>query len=355
MGVCAGKERSQEQVEDVSKKDAEGTEGAQAAADPDAPPPKLTFCIVGARGLRDSDWMPGSGKPDCYCVVKVAGREEEVYRTKTLDNTLEPVWKEEAGLAEYEGEALEFSVWDQDATSSDKLGKVVLESGSFAEGFNGELMLEEAGKGIKAYLKVKVKMAGQEYLPGPPAEITMKLDKDPKKKHGLELDTRDGVSAYVTAVKAGPFETINKTAKACDQLMPGDFIMKVNGVEGTAQKILDELKTAKSVEMVVRRPVEICLTIDKKGAKKLVGVEFPKKAPGAALLITKIAEGPFQDWNAAHPEMEVRSGDRIVAIGPVHGKATTLQKKMNAANKFQVTIVRPASVEPESSWSWKFW
>ena len=117
---------------------------------------------------------------------------------------------------------------------------------------------------------------------------------------------RDGRSLCLRHRREGraPFETHNKTAKASDQLKPGDFILKVNGVEGEAQKIQVELKTAKSVEVVVRRAVEICLAIDKKDAKQLMGVEFPKQIPGAGLLITKITEGPLQDWNVARGHRE---------------------------------------------------
>jgi len=372
-GVCVSSESSKTAVEDVNqqstladgKTDAkpedqpEAKQEAEQEAQPETQPeaaavPKVTIAIVGARGLRNADWMPGSGKSDCFCTVSLLGKEEELYKTKVMNNTLTPVWNEETEVEVATGESLEFRVYDADVASRDFLGKVKLDSASFEKsGFNGELELEEAGKD-QAYLKLKVKMPGQEEFPkGPPTEITCKVDREtPTQSLGLDIDTADGVYEFVTLVKDGPFLKYNQTVKAADQVMAGDFIVKVNGVEGSSKALLEEFKkAASSVEVVIRRPQELRAAIEKPKASTALGLEFPKKLAGEALLITKVGAGPFQEWNEKNPGHEVCNGDRIVAVGDFRGKATELQKKMQTLTKFQVTIVRPASAQS----SWWFW
>lgn len=314
-----------------------------AAADP--APPKLTVAIVGARGFRKADWVPGSDKSDCYCTLKSG--DKELHKTSGIGNKPEPLWQEEAEVTEYaENEPLEFSLW----VAGDLLGQFTLPSSAFdPTGFNGELKLE-GGTGkdstVTAFLKVKVKMAKREYPEpqGPPAEITITAERDPKKKKvvGVELDTSDGMHAIVTRVTEGPFQTYNKDAKPSEVLKPGDFIMKVNDEAGTAKQLADAMQKAASWKLLVRRPEEVCVVIDKKEPKADLGLQFQKKPAGTALLITQVAEGPFQEWNSANKDQEVRIGDRIVAVGPHRGKAKDLQKKMADASKFQVTLVRPA-------------
>mmetsp|Transcript_66466 Transcript_66466/g.150026 ORF Transcript_66466/g.150026 Transcript_66466/m.150026 type:complete len:113 (-) Transcript_66466:256-594(-) len=112
---------------------------------------------------------------------------------------------------------------------------------------------------------------------------------------------------------------------------------------------MEEFKKAStSVEVVVRRPQELCVAIEKQKASTALGLEFPKKPAGQALLITKVGAGPMQQWNEKNPGQEVRSGDRIVAVGNFRGKATELQKKMKSLTKFQVTIVRPEDAKSSS-------
>jgi hypothetical protein len=49
---------------------------AQEDQEPSEPPqPKLIFTVVAPRGTRNSSWLPGPGKPDCYCVIESGGKD----------------------------------------------------------------------------------------------------------------------------------------------------------------------------------------------------------------------------------------------------------------------------------------
>lgn len=325
-------------------------ESTEVPAEPEAPPPeppKLTVMLVRARGLKNKDWI---GKSDCYCTLQVGDREEVVKRTKTENNTLEPCWMEEAEVVEYtKGEALLFSVYDEDLTKSEKLGRVKLDSDAFQSGFSGELKLDETGNDT-AYLQVRVKMAGQEYPESSKPEFTIKLGKKPKKEAGLQVDLQDGKTLYVVAVKPGPFEIYNKSQeKPTEQLRPGDTIVKVNGTEGDAAKLEETLKREQELEVLVRRNYVSSIMVDKKDAKTF-GLQFPAKPIGTCLLVTDVLDGPFKDWNEAHPQQTVQKGDRILAVNGEQGKAPQLLKKFAGASKVQVMVACAPRDDTENAW-----
>jgi len=110
----------------------------------------------------------------------------------------------------------------------------------------------------------------------------------------------------------------------------------INGVKDDTKKMLEQLKSkAASFEIVARRPEEFLVAISKKEAKAPLGLEFPKKPTGTALLITKVhSVGAFNDWNEGAGHHKVRDMDRVVSVAYSQGKAQDLQKKMTAAASF---------------------
>jgi len=121
--------------------------------------PPLRMVIVGARGLRDADWVPGTGKSDPYCTCEVLSRPEATkVQTSVINDTCEPTWDHEAEIAGFQpGDVLVFKVYDQDLGKSDFLGTVSLKSEQFYPGgFDGDVPLADAGKGIQAFLKLKI-------------------------------------------------------------------------------------------------------------------------------------------------------------------------------------------------------
>mmetsp|Transcript_49666 Transcript_49666/g.116767 ORF Transcript_49666/g.116767 Transcript_49666/m.116767 type:complete len:822 (-) Transcript_49666:59-2524(-) len=117
--------------------------------------------IIKARGLRNADLVPLTGKSDVYCKCVVLGKPGTGVVTRVIHDTTNPVWDEAFVMADYQaGEHLRFQLFDQDwriIKEDDYLGSTVLESQCFCpQGFEGELRLFGAGKGIEAYLEVKV-------------------------------------------------------------------------------------------------------------------------------------------------------------------------------------------------------
>merc|ERR1719458_1535664 len=90
----------------------------------------LRLTIVSARGLRDADWLPGTGKSDPYCVCEIAGKPKGAkVKTKVINDNLDPVWQHSAELPGYSpGDTLVFKVYDQDVAKSEFLGELHLQS-----------------------------------------------------------------------------------------------------------------------------------------------------------------------------------------------------------------------------------
>jgi len=116
----------------------------------------LKLKIIGARGLRDSDWFMGSS--DAYVVCEIPNKPNSKVKTNVSQDG-DPMWNHEAKITGYiVGDSLSFTVWDDDTYKDDIIGKVVLDSAKFNPGgFEGELPLEDpANKGRKAFLRIKV-------------------------------------------------------------------------------------------------------------------------------------------------------------------------------------------------------
>jgi len=99
------------------------------------------------------------GLSDPYVVATIPGKKNTTYKTKYIEQDLNPVWNEQWEVPGFElGDTMKFTVWDKDfITSDDLLGRCSLSADELAGGFDGELMLDEAGdKQGKAFLKLRV-------------------------------------------------------------------------------------------------------------------------------------------------------------------------------------------------------
>jgi len=342
MGICSAKEEKK-----IQAAESEELEASQSAAG-------TRVVILGARGLREAEVFPGTERT-CYCALAVLGGgeepAEELAKTQQVKNTLEPSWNHEVELSTLgDGGVLEFRVLEADADGKGEvLGKAKLEAARIQEqeGFNGELELEEAGEKVKAFLRVKISLPSKPFPPAPEKEFIVELDNPKKKALGLEVETQDGKMLYVSAVKNGLVQTFNKEAEPTKQIMPGDFIVKVNGVEGASKKLNEALKKKEtSFSLVCRRAEEWRVVVDRGADKGPIGFGYVKPAVGHSIVMTDIAAGPLSAWNEENPEREVRPFDRILAINGKRGKPDAILKQMKATGRFTMLVARPAEPEP---------
>lgn len=305
--------------------------------------PGMTVTIIGTRGLRNADWFPGVGNSDCYCVLRTFS-DQQLHKTQVINNTIDPKWNEEVEVQCAYGESFEFGIWEDDLKRSNFLGRAVLECKDFeSSGFNGELVVQNAGRDVDAYLQVKVKHAGQEYPQGPPTQLTMTIAKVPGKPVGVDLDITCHSAGYVCGIKDGAVAAYNKTTSPEAQLRAGDYISKVNGAEGNGMAMMERMKKDSMLEITVQRPFIYTIAISRKDGKQPLGVNLSEHAPGTSLLIKEVGKGPVQEWNCAHPALAVRPGDRIIAVGGKRGSSAELVKASKVGKQLQLVISRPTT------------
>eukprot|EP00421_Protoceratium_reticulatum_P012398 CAMPEP_0168402418 /NCGR_PEP_ID=MMETSP0228-20121227/23610_1 /TAXON_ID=133427 /ORGANISM="Protoceratium reticulatum, Strain CCCM 535 (=CCMP 1889)" /LENGTH=328 /DNA_ID=CAMNT_0008416003 /DNA_START=46 /DNA_END=1029 /DNA_ORIENTATION=+ len=299
--------------------------------------PKPLVLIQETRHLRKAGWFPGVNASACYCTLRIAGTEKDMFKTKVRRDQVEPTWSQEVEVEDYvAGDALEFTIWDSysgkeklpEGSENVLVGKAFLESTKFETcGFNGELEVENVGKGVVAYLKVKVSMDGRGYPAGPPMDFYINVGKDLEEDLGTDFDTQDDTIVQVMSVQYGLFDSYNGSVKPIHQIRSGDFIAEANGVKGDAMHIIKVMRQEANLRLWVKRPMEICVAINKGEKKAPLGMEFPQKPTGNCLLVLRLTPGgPVMQWNEQHPNLAVRRGDRIIAVECREGKPADLLK-----------------------------
>jgi Ca2+-dependent lipid-binding protein len=94
---------------------------------------ELNLRLVEARGVPKADIF---GKSDPFCVISVTSTRQ-IFRTKVIQNTLNPVWNDEfqIGLANPETDIFQITVKDSDdASDDDPLGRIKLPTSDFPIG-----------------------------------------------------------------------------------------------------------------------------------------------------------------------------------------------------------------------------
>jgi len=333
----------------------------EAAADPepDAEPekePKLVITVVGARGIRESDWTPfknsEASKPDCYCEVRLGGKT--IHTTSTIDDCCEPVWAEECSVAELgENQALEFAILDKDLVGSESVGMASIQAKDFeAKGFNGELKLADA-KVDQAYIRVKIKVAGKDLPAGPEPKFAVTLTREKDKSYGVKFNMRDERTLQLVEITDGPFATYNSIWPAHKHIRVHDFITRVNKVSGNSKAMKDELVANLEVEIEVTRCVYTAIVYDRGEPHSPLGMEFAEAKTSDFAIVKSVSEAGHNANAKDHGK--ICTGDRIISVGGQKGKATDLVKNLeNSSGKVQIVLARPATCAVRSEhWQYK--
>jgi hypothetical protein len=90
----------------------------------------LRVKIIGAQGLRDTDFMPGVDKSDPYCTCKFWGKDGTVVSTPVIFDCLDPVWDCEMTIGPFsDGDLMQFTVYDSDAVPGETPAAMMNTSG----------------------------------------------------------------------------------------------------------------------------------------------------------------------------------------------------------------------------------
>merc|ERR1712217_272549 len=134
----------------------------------------------------------------------------------------------------------------------------------------------------------------------------------------------------------GPIATWNQTALPMEVVQTGDFIVMVNNKEGT-EVMLQEMKSSADLQLVVNRPLNFEVTIEK---KQSLGVDLDYCLTGVSLQILAVNLGPLNEWNKAHPDKEVLAKDRIMSVNGVTGSVKELLQEISNSTELTLGICR---------------
>eukprot|EP00419_Tripos_fusus_P063455 CAMPEP_0172930142 /NCGR_PEP_ID=MMETSP1075-20121228/218839_1 /TAXON_ID=2916 /ORGANISM="Ceratium fusus, Strain PA161109" /LENGTH=448 /DNA_ID=CAMNT_0013791451 /DNA_START=20 /DNA_END=1366 /DNA_ORIENTATION=+ len=319
------------------------------------------------------------------CFVEVTCGGNRIYTTQVIQTSMQPEWAEEFEVKEYtEDDEFEFKVYSIDLMGeTDKTcnvsyyGKVLLKPHQFAAtGFNGEMMMDEAGENLQAYLGLRVKKAGQEYPSAPmmmdeagenlqaylglrvkkagqeypsapPTTFTAVIEKGENKNYGVVFDTSDRVALMIFRVSdKGAVAEYNRKTKPCEQLVPTDFIISVNGVSSPLACIRQFQKP--KVTCVVRRGIQVSLILKRNDLQKPLGVTFSNTSVNSiGITIACITEGAVREYNdeCLEEEDKFHVHDRIINVNGETGTPADIKAKMmRSSGKFQYTTALSMSM-----------
>jgi len=321
---------------------------------PEEPPeeePQLLITIVGARGVRDSAWLPSTGKPDCYCEVKTG---DLLLHTTNSIVACDPFWGEVCKIKEIaSGSPLSFTVYGKDLLGSDRLGRVLLEAKDYASaGYNGELKLKET-QVSQAYIRLRVKVAGKPLPPGPPAMINVSVEKPSKEvSFGLDLDCQQSALLCVMEVKNdGAVDLYNRSLPPDMQIQPGDAIESVNGECSSTEKMLAQFRTAMKADCVIKRTVLVNIIFDRGSPSSTpLGLQFQgEEVQGENLIVKQITGGAAEKHNnSAQPHEKLHPNDRILSVGDKSRSAVDMQKKLESTEGKLRVLVRRVAEQPDA-------
>jgi len=169
------------------------------------------------------------------------------------------------------------------------------------------------------------------------SEFRVQIERSANELIGLDIDLIDGVSAVVVDVKEGAVFKWNERHPD-SKIQVNDRIVEVNGVRNDANAIVSKLKRDTVWNLLLQRPSEMRVTINRANAPSL-GMDLRYAPNGTSLMITAVGEGPMQDWNVANKSVTVQKYDRIIELNGIRGTPQRLLQASEGVEKLDMVIV----------------
>jgi len=160
---------------------------------------------------------------------------------------------------------------------------------------------------------------------------------------GLQLDAADRTTLYICAMVGlnGPVAAYNATVGEDEQISVGDYIYAVNGIQGSAVKMLSRLQSTLVLDLEVRKPLLWTVVLPRE-AKQPVGLELSFAKEGRSLVVDKVTEGPCVQWNEENPHLGVQRYDHIISINGVEGETSVLLEVLATPGLVTFGMSRPS-------------
>lgn len=162
---------------------------------------------------------------------------------------------------------------------------------------------------------------------------------------GCKFDKNDQRSLEIISVSSREDTAVsvyNASAEPHLQMLPGRFVMSVNGVGGVTKEMEKQWTQSTTVTCEVCVPMEFEIELQKEESSKL-GIDVDCCQVGRTIILVGLNEGLVTSWNAVHPELRVQLLDRITEVNGQRTQADLLlQLLKEARGKVKLVIGRPA-------------
>lgn len=121
------------------------------------------------------------------------------------------------------------------------------------------------------------------------------------------------------------------------------FMKPRGGMNCTSRTLLRRIHSSASLQLEVRRPLVWPALMRKNTPGEDMGMQFRYAQEGISLVVLHITDGPVARWNAAHTEIAIERGDRIVAVNGQGRSPSLLMQHLSKDVVFlMLEISRPA-------------
>jgi len=161
---------------------------------------------------------------------------------------------------------------------------------------------------------------------------------------GLEIECARGMLLVANLKPHGPIQAWNalQGTDSDRTVKGGDRIVSVNGVEGDGNFLIERLRTATSLRLVLRRAkcFDVKVTKTEGGGLGMCVISGNTKLD--TLKIVALRHGAVGQWNQRHPDRAVCEGDRVVSVNDISGDPDAMLEELKFSTKLRMSIIRPA-------------
>merc|ERR1711879_631983 len=79
-----------------------------------------------------------------------------------------------------------------------------------------------------------------------------------------------------------------------------------------------------------------------------LGMDLQYIAGSSMIPITGVTAGLSAEWNHAHPETKLVSGDQIIAVNSIGGDATLMMLQLKSKRALEILVVRPDGITSDA-------